>query len=77
MIFPVLLFSPFVVPIGQFPGWWAAVHHVLPFWHMAVVIRAGLTVGVITTSVTTSYQVLVARTAVSWLVAGWVIGRRG
>ena len=76
LIFLVLLFSPIVVPITQFPDWWASVHHVLPFWHMAVVIRAGLTQGMLTTSVTVSYLVLLAWTLGSWLLAGWVVGRR-
>lgn len=76
LIFMVLLFSPIVVTIDQFPGWWAAVHHVLPFWHMAVVIRAGLTNGLVGTSVTVSYLVLAAWTLGSWLLAGWVVSRR-
>lgn len=76
LIFMVLLFSPIVVTIDQFPGWWAAVHHVLPFWHMAVVVRAGLTEGLVTTSVTASYLALVAWTVASWVLAGWVVSRR-
>lgn len=76
LIFLVLLFSPIVVPIEQFPDWWAAVQRVLPFWHMSVVIRAGLTGGVVTTSVAASYAVLGAWTIGAWAVAGWVVGRR-
>ncbi|MFC2177061.1 ABC transporter permease [Actinomycetota bacterium] len=76
IIFLVLLFSPIVVPITLFPDWWAAVHRVLPFWHMAVVVRAGLTEGLIATSVTSSYLVLGAWTLGSWLLAAWVVGRR-
>jgi len=53
------------------------VHRVLPFWHMSVVIRAGLTEGLVTTSVARSYVALGAWTVVSWLIAGWVVGRRG
>lgn len=77
VIFLVLLFSPIVVPIEQFPDWWEAVHRVLPFWHMSVVIRAGLTEGMITSSVAASYVVLLIWCLVSWLVTAWVIGRRG
>lgn len=77
VIFMVLLFSPIVVSIDQFPDWWANVHRVLPFWHMSVVIRAGLTDGLITSSLLVSYLVLAAWTIVSWIVAGWVVGRRG
>lgn len=76
IIFLVLLFSPIVVPITFFPDWWAAVHRVLPFWHMAVVVRAGLTNGLIDSPVASSYLVLGAWTLASWLLAGWVVGRR-
>ncbi len=76
IIFLVLLFSPIVVPIALFPDWWAAVHRVLPFWHMAVVVRAGLSEGLIATSVAASYLALGAWTLGSWLLAGWVVGRR-
>jgi ABC-type polysaccharide/polyol phosphate export permease len=72
----VLLFSPIVVAIDQFPDWWATVHRILPFWHMSVIIRAGLTDGLVTTSVVTSYLVVIAWTVVSWLIAAWVVGRR-
>jgi ABC-2 type transport system permease protein len=76
IVFLVLLFSPIVVPIDLFPDWWAAVHRVLPFWHMAVVVRAGLTEGLVSTSVSASYLVLGAWTVGSWLLAAWVVGRR-
>jgi ABC-2 type transport system permease protein len=77
VIFLVLLFSPIVVPIEQFPEWWASVQRVLPFWHMSVVIRDALTDGIVTTSVTASYLVLIAWTIGSWIVAGRVVARRG
>jgi ABC-2 type transport system permease protein len=76
IIFLVLLFSPIVVAIEQFPDWWAAVQRVLPFWHMSVVIRGGLTQGVLTTSVAASYLTLAAWTVASWLAAGWIVARR-
>ncbi|MGA7227112.1 MAG: ABC transporter permease [Acidimicrobiia bacterium] len=76
VIFLALLFSPIVVAIDQFPSWWAAVQRVLPFWHMSVVIRAGLTEGMVTTSVTVSYLVLLAWALVCSAIAGWVVGRR-
>jgi ABC-2 type transport system permease protein len=76
VIFMVLLFSPIVVPIEQFPSWWANVQQVLPFWHMSVVIRGGLTDGLIASSLTVSYLVLTTWTIVSWVVGGWVVGRR-
>lgn len=76
VIFVVLLFSPIVVPIDQFPDWLASVQRLLPFWHMAVVVRAGLTTGVLATSVATSYVVLLAWTALAWVVAGRVVAKR-
>jgi len=75
IIFLALMFSPIVVPINQFPGWWAAVHRVLPFYHMANVIRAGLSTGLVD-SVATSWLVLAIWTCLSWLLAAWVVGRR-
>lgn len=76
VMFLVLLFSPIVVAIDQFPDWWAAAHRIMPFWHMSVVIRAGLTEGLVSSSVIASYGVLLAWGVVSWLIAAWVVGRR-
>lgn len=75
IIFLVLLFSPIVVPIGQFPGWWAAAHRVLPFYHMANVIRASLSTG-LADSVASSWIVLGIWTVLAWLLAAWVVTRR-
>ncbi len=76
VVFFVLLFSPIVVPIGQFPDWLASLHRVLPFYHMAVVIRDGLSSGLVT-EVGISYLVLAAWTAGGWIATAWVVGRRG
>jgi hypothetical protein len=43
---------------------------------MSVVIRAGLTEGLVTTSVAASYLVLIAWVVGSWLLVAWVVGRR-
>jgi len=75
VIFLVLLFSPIVVPIEQFPEWWASVQRVLPFWHMSVVIRDGLTDGLVT-DVAASYLVLTLWTVFAWVAAGWVVAKR-
>ena len=77
IMFLVLLFSPIVVAIEQFPAWWALVHHILPFWHMSVVIRAALTDGLVTTPVVASYAVLAVWGVVSGLVAAVIVARRG
>ena len=75
LIFVVLLFSPIVYPVSQLPRWFAEVHYFLPFYNMAVVIRAGLTSGV-AAHVATSFVVLVAWTAAGGAATAWVVGRR-
>jgi ABC-2 type transport system permease protein len=51
------------------------VQQVLPFYNMAVVIRAGLTVGVVG-HVATSFAVLIGWTIAGIAATSWVIGRR-
>jgi ABC-2 type transport system permease protein len=75
LIFVILGFSPINYPIDQLPDWFAAIHRGLPFHHMAVVVRDGLTVGLVT-DVATSYLVLAAWTAGAAALAAWVLGRR-
>lgn len=75
IIFVVLMFSPIAFPIENFPGWLAAAHRVLPFWHMANVVRASLTTGLVE-EVGLSYLVLGAWTVGAWLLAAWAVGRR-
>ena len=75
LIFVVLLFSPIVYPPSNLPDWLFTLHKVLPFYNMAVVIRAGLTVGLVS-DLTRSFLVLGAWTAAGWAMTGWVIGRR-
>jgi ABC-2 type transport system permease protein len=43
LIFVVLLFTPIVFPPTYVPGWLLHLQQILPFYTMAVVIRAGLT----------------------------------
>jgi len=75
LVFVVLLFSPIVYPASQLPGWLYAAHRVLPFYNMAVVIRAGLTSGLVA-HVTTSFLVLIGWTIAGCGATAWVIGRR-
>lgn len=75
VIFFVLLFTPIVYPIEQLPGWFQTVHRVLPFHHMAVVMRAGLSEGLVA-DVGRSYAVLSAWLVAAWALAAWVVGRR-
>lgn len=75
LIFVVLLFSPVAFPISQLPAWLADVQRGLPFYHLAQVMRASLTVGVVH-GLAVSYAVLAIWTAASWAATAWVIGRR-
>ncbi len=76
VIFVVLLFSPIIVPIEQFPGWLAAVHRVLPFHAMAQVLRDALSDGFVT-DVGGAYLVLALWTIGGWIATATVVGRRG
>ena len=75
LIFFILGFAPINFPPENLPGWLASVNEWLPFYHMAVVMRAGLTEGLVS-DVGRSYAGLVFYTVVSSAVAAWVIGRR-
>lgn len=76
LVFLVLMFSPIVVPIEQFPAWLGAVHHLLPFWHMANVLRDGLTSGLVD-HITMSYTVLTVWLIAAWGATSWAISHRG
>jgi ABC-2 type transport system permease protein len=75
LIFVVLLFSPIVIPAGNFPAWLLAVDKALPFYNMAELIRAGLTQGLVA-DLTRSYLILLAWTVVGWAMTAWIVGRR-
>jgi ABC-2 type transport system permease protein len=75
LVFVVLLFSPIVIPASHFPEWLLAVDQALPFYNMAEVIRAGLSVGLVT-DLTRSYLILLAWTMAGWAMTAWVVGRR-
>jgi ABC-2 type transport system permease protein len=75
LVFSVLLFTPIVVPIDLFPGWLAGLHRGLPFYHMAEVLRASLSRGLVS-GVAGSYLMLGLWTAASWTLGAWVVGRR-
>lgn len=75
LVFVVLLFSPIVYPASHLPGWLFDIHRVLPFYNMAVVIRAGLTVGVVG-DVGRSFLILTAWTVAGCAATAWVVGRR-
>jgi ABC-2 type transport system permease protein len=75
-IFFVLLFTPIIVPIEQFPDWLAAVQRVLPFWHIANLLRAGLTEGLVT-DIGRSLLVVTAWTVLGWSLAARALAKRG
>jgi ABC-2 type transport system permease protein len=75
LIFVILGFAPINFPPENLPGWLADLNLYLPFYHMAVVMRGGLTEGLVT-DVGISYLVLGMYTAASVAVAAWVVGRR-
>jgi ABC-2 type transport system permease protein len=75
LVFIVIGFSPMAYPPANLPGWLATAHTFLPFVHMADVIRAGLTNGLVD-NVALSYLVLAAWTAVAAAGATWALGRR-
>lgn len=75
LVFLVLLFSPIVYPASNLPTWFQKVHDVLPFEHMATVIRAGLTDGLVS-DVAGSYEVLFAWIVVGLALTFFVVGRR-
>jgi ABC-type uncharacterized transport system permease subunit len=64
-----------VYPPSNLPDWLFTLHKALPFYNMAVVIRAGLTVGLVS-DLTRSFVVLAAWTLAEWAMTGWGIGRR-
>lgn len=75
LIFMILGFSPINFPPENLPDWLVSVNQWLPFQHMAAVIRAALTDGLVDNA-GTSYLILSAYTLASAVVAAWVIGRR-
>jgi ABC-2 type transport system permease protein len=75
LVFLVLLFSPIVYPASNLPTWFRRVHDVLPFEHMATVIRAGLTNGLVS-DVARSYEVLLGWIVVGCALTAFVLGRR-
>ena len=75
LVFGVFGFSPIAYPSDQLPEWLAALHRWLPFESMAVVIRDGLTDGLVT-EVGRAYAVVVIWTVAAVVLATWSLGRR-
>jgi ABC-2 type transport system permease protein len=76
LIFVVVGFAPINYPPENLPGWLASAHEVLPFVHMARVVRDALVEGLVT-SATRSYVVLAVWTLFAAVVSAFVLrGRR-
>jgi ABC-2 type transport system permease protein len=75
LIFLVVGFAPINFPPENLPGWLASVHEVLPFVHMARVVRSAMVEGLVT-GVAGSYVVLAVWTVVAGVAAALVLRRR-
>lgn len=75
LAFGVLGFTPITFPIENLPPWLATVQEVLPFYHMGVIIRGGLTVGLVE-DLWVSYLVVLAWALAAMAVTWLVLGRR-
>jgi ABC-2 type transport system permease protein len=74
-IFFIIGFSPVSFPIERLPGWLATVHEYLPIHHMALVVRASLTDGLVVVTAR-SWVVLVAWLGLAAAITGLVLVRR-
>lgn len=70
LVFFVMLFSPITFPATQLPGWFQAVHDVLPIRPAADLLRSGIAADVYTA---TAQDLLVL---LAWTLAGVVISVR-
>ncbi|MFP3914317.1 MAG: ABC transporter permease, partial [Actinomycetota bacterium] len=75
LAFGILGFTPVTYPLENLPAWLGSLHEVLPFYHMGVVMRHGLSEGTMTATAT-SYGVLAAWTLGLVGMTAWVVGRR-
>jgi len=73
--FGVLGFTPITYPLENLPPWLQSVHQVLPFYHMGVIVRAGLTVGIVG-ELRLSYLVVLAWTLAAIALTALILGRR-
>ncbi|HEU4320346.1 MAG TPA: ABC transporter permease [Acidimicrobiia bacterium] len=71
----IIGFSPVSFPMERLPGWLSGLHEYLPIHHMAVVVRASLTDGLVDPTFR-SWFVLTVWAVMAALVTGLVMGRR-
>jgi ABC-2 type transport system permease protein len=73
--FGILGFTPITYPLENLPAWLGSFHQVLPFYHMGVVIRYGLTNGP-GEGIWVSYGVVFGWTLAAAALTAAVVGRR-
>jgi len=73
--FAVFGFCPMALPASQLPHWLETLNLGLPFEHMAVVVRAGLTTG-LASDVARAYLVLAAWTVACYALVARALARR-
>jgi ABC-2 type transport system permease protein len=74
-IFFIIGFSPVSFPIERLPAWLATLHEYLPIHHMALLVRASLTDGLVEVTAR-SWVVLVAWLVLAAAITGLVLVRR-
>jgi ABC-2 type transport system permease protein len=76
LVFWVMGFSPILYPASQEPGWLAAINGWLPFEHMATIVRAGLTSGIVS-DIGRSYAIVAVWGVIGTALAARALVRRG
>ena len=75
LVFFVFGFSPILYPASQQPPWLATISWWLPFEHMATIVRAGLTTGVVS-GIGRSYLIVAIWGIVGTALSARALGRR-
>ena len=75
LVFLVMGFVPILFPVTQMPGWLGALNRWFPFEHMAVIVRASLTQGLVG-DVAVSYLIVSSWAVVCAGLAALALGRR-
>ncbi len=75
LVFIAMGFAPILVPVAQMPAWLGALNWWFPLRHMAVIVRAGLTHGLVG-DVAVSYLIVSSWAVVCAALAALALGRR-